>query len=67
MQARLSSAITRDGKHVDVVANISSVADAQRALKCGAAGVGLLRTELLYLDRNSLPTEDEQLAVIRAH
>jgi phosphocarrier protein FPr len=59
-------AITRDGKRVTVLANISGIADAQMALELGAEGVGLLRTEFLYLDRSSPPTEDEQLEIYQA-
>ncbi|NDJ25505.1 phosphoenolpyruvate--protein phosphotransferase [Nostoc sp. B(2019)] len=59
-------AITRDGQQVRILANIGSVADAQVAVAGGAEGVGLLRTEFLYLDRTSAPTEDEQLAVYQA-
>ena len=59
-------AIARDGKRVRVFANISSIADTQIAIDRGAEGVGLLRTELLYLDRTCLPTEEEQLETYRA-
>ncbi|QIR38608.1 phosphoenolpyruvate--protein phosphotransferase [Tolypothrix sp. PCC 7910] len=59
-------AITRDGKQVNVFANIGSIADVQVALASGAEGVGLLRTEFLYLGRTSAPTEEEQLAVYQA-
>lgn len=59
-------AITRDGKRVTVLANINGTADAQIALEQGAEGVGLLRTEFLFLDRNSTPTEDEQLEIYQA-
>lgn len=59
-------AITRDGRRVSVLANISGIADAQIALERGAEGVGLLRTEFLYLGRNSAPFEDEQFEVYRA-
>ncbi|HCF29938.1 MAG TPA: HPr family phosphocarrier protein, partial [Cyanobacteria bacterium UBA11049] len=59
-------AITRDGRRVTVLANISGIADAQIALERGAEGVGLLRTEFLYLGRNSAPSEDEQLEIYRA-
>jgi phosphocarrier protein FPr len=59
-------AITRDGRQIRILANIGSVADAQVAVTGGAEGVGLLRTEFLYLDRTSAPTEDEQLAVYQA-
>ncbi|HEY9611994.1 phosphoenolpyruvate--protein phosphotransferase [Allocoleopsis sp.] len=54
-------AVTQDGRSIKVVANIGGVADAQVALDNGAEGVGLLRSEFLYFDRESLPTEEEQL------
>jgi phosphotransferase system enzyme I (PtsI) len=53
-------AITIDGHQVEVVANIGSVDDVQPALLSGAEGVGLLRSEFLYLERSNLPTEEEQ-------
>ncbi|BCL34462.1 phosphoenolpyruvate--protein phosphotransferase [Nostoc sp. MS1] len=59
-------AITLDNRQVSVFANIGSIADVQAALSNGAEGVGLLRTEFLYLGRTSPPTEEEQLAVYQA-
>lgn len=59
-------AITSDGRQVSVFANIGSINDVQVAVANGAGGVGLLRTEFLYLDRTSAPTEEEQLAVYQA-
>ncbi|HYX15334.1 MAG TPA: phosphoenolpyruvate--protein phosphotransferase [Nostoc sp.] len=59
-------AITRDGRQVSVFANIGSINDVQVAVASGAEGVGLLRTEFLYLDRRSAPTEEEQLEVYQA-
>ena len=59
-------AITTDGRRVEVVANIGNLEDAQEALKQGAEGVGLLRTEFLYLDRKMPPTREEQVAIYRA-
>lgn len=59
-------AITRDGHRVEVVANIGSVEEAQAALEAGAEGVGLLRTEFLYLERARLPDEEEQYRAYRA-
>ena len=53
-------ALTRDGQPVEVVANIGSPDDVPVALANGAEGVGLLRTEFLFLERASMPTEDEQ-------
>ena len=49
-------AITRDGIHVGVLANVSSVLEVESALAEGADGVGLLRTELSFLDRTAWPT-----------
>jgi phosphocarrier protein FPr len=59
--ARLEPAVTKDGHRIEVVANIGSVPDARTALEAGAEGVGLLRTEFLYLDRRTAPSEDEQV------
>ncbi len=59
--AAQAPAVTADGKRVEVVANIGGVADAPLGIKNGAEGVGLFRTEFLYLDRNALPTEAEQI------
>jgi phosphocarrier protein FPr len=69
-QAALTSAnqpaITRDGRQVSVFANIGGISDVQVAVASGAEGVGLLRTEFLYLGRANAPTEEEQLAVYQA-
>jgi phosphocarrier protein FPr len=51
-----------DGHRVEVVANIGLAVEAEQAVNAGAEGVGLLRTEFLFLDRSQPPTEDEQLA-----
>src|SRR6266540_1580939 len=59
-------AISQDGVRVDVTANAGSIADAAEALHMGADGIGLLRTEFLFLERTTAPTEDEQLSVYRA-
>jgi len=59
-------AITADGRHVEVVGNAGSLADAEKALKMGAAGIGLLRTEFLFLERTTAPTEAEQFDVYRS-
>jgi phosphocarrier protein FPr len=56
-------ALTRDGQAIEVVANIGSPNDVQAALANGAEGVGLLRTEFLFLERESMPSEDEQYEV----
>ncbi len=65
-KSSIAPAITRDGQSIEVAANIGSVNDAQLAIENGADGVGLLRTEFLFLDRSTAPTEDEQSAAYRA-
>jgi phosphoenolpyruvate-protein phosphotransferase len=59
-------AVTRDGHRVEVVANVGNVEGARAALEAGAEGVGLLRTEFLYLERDRLPDEEEQYRAYRA-
>jgi phosphoenolpyruvate-protein phosphotransferase len=54
-------ATTRDGHTIEVVANIAGVDDARTALAKGAEGVGLLRSEFLFLNRRAAPTEEEQV------
>jgi phosphoenolpyruvate-protein phosphotransferase len=53
----------RDGETIEVAANVGSVGEAGRAVELGADGVGLLRTEFLFLDRDDEPSEEEQRAV----
>ncbi|MBB6671116.1 phosphoenolpyruvate--protein phosphotransferase [Cohnella nanjingensis] len=59
-------AVTPDGESLILAANISSVKELDAALASGAEGVGLFRTEFLYMDRTSFPTEEEQYEVYRA-
>jgi phosphoenolpyruvate-protein phosphotransferase (PTS system enzyme I) len=59
-------AITLDGHQVEVVANIGTVRDIAGAERNGAEGVGLYRTEFLFMDRDSLPTEEEQFLAYKA-
>ncbi|MGV8664395.1 putative PEP-binding protein, partial [Pseudomonas aeruginosa] len=49
-------AITLDGHKVDVVANIGTIRDCDGAERNGAEGIGLYRTEFLFMDREQLPT-----------
>ncbi len=63
--AAFQPAVTLDGVRVEVVANIGGWEDAKSALAFGAEGVGLFRTEFLYLDRTSLPSEEEQVNAYR--
>lgn len=58
-------ATLRDGKRIGVAANINTLADVAPALLQGAEGVGLFRTEYLYMNRAEPPSEAEQLAVFR--
>jgi phosphotransferase system enzyme I (PtsI) len=51
---------TRDGIAIDLLANIELPEDARDALEAGADGIGLFRSEFLFMDRDELPTEDEQ-------
>jgi phosphoenolpyruvate-protein phosphotransferase len=55
-------AIMTDGARIEVVANIAAPAEAARAVEAGGEGVGLLRTEFLFLGRDQAPSEDEQAA-----
>lgn len=52
--------VSKDGKQVELAANIGKLEDIQRAIDNGAEGIGLFRTEFLYMGRSSLPTEEEQ-------
>lgn len=58
-------AVTSDGKQVMLVSNIGTPKDVKGALNNGAEGVGLFRTEFLYMDRDNLPTEEEQFEAYR--
>jgi phosphoenolpyruvate-protein phosphotransferase len=60
------AARTRDGHHVEVSANVASLAETEQAMALGGAGVGLLRSEFLYLGRNHAPSHDEQAATYSA-
>src|SRR5690606_726967 len=61
LDASQGPARTTDGRAVEVAANAGSLADAQAAVLNGAEAIGLLRTEFLFLDRETPPTEAEQL------
>jgi phosphoenolpyruvate-protein phosphotransferase (PTS system enzyme I) len=56
---------TKDNKLVHLHANINSIKEIEQVIYNGAAGVGLFRTEYLYMDRDALPSEDEQFQVYR--
>ncbi|HEY3289080.1 MAG TPA: phosphoenolpyruvate--protein phosphotransferase, partial [Anaerolineae bacterium] len=56
---------TRDGRRIEIAANLSGFADARLAVEQGAEAVGVLRTEFLYLTRVNAPSEDEQVSAMR--
>jgi len=62
---RFAPATTTDGYRVEVAANINRADEAPKAIEAGAEGVGLMRTEFLFLARDSAPTEDEQFEAYR--
>lgn len=64
-KAAAGPAVTRDGHRVEVAANAGSQRDVEEAVAAGAEGIGLLRTEFLFLDRTTLPGEEEQHAAYR--
>jgi phosphotransferase system enzyme I (PtsI) len=65
-KVKFSQAATKSGKKIEVSANIGSPRDADIAIQQGADGVGLFRTEFLFLDRNTPPTEEEQFTAYRS-
>jgi len=58
--------VTADGHRVELAANIGNPQDAMQAVQNGAEGVGLFRTEFLYMGRDQLPTEEEQFEAYKA-
>lgn len=57
--------VTKDGITLNITANISTLKELEQALKNGARGVGLFRTEFIYMDRSTLPSEEEQFEVYK--
>ena len=57
--------VTKDGVSVELVANIGKPDDVEKVLQYDGEGVGLFRTEFLFMDRTSMPTEEEQFAAYR--
>ena len=64
-ESRYLPATTTDGHTVEVAANVANAKQASVAIEAGAEGVGLMRTEFLFLERNSAPDEEEQYRVYR--
>jgi len=62
---RADPAVTRDGHRVRVLANASTVSELEEALRQGAEGVGLLRTELLFLEAPAWPSPEQQFRAVR--
>ena len=59
------SSVTKDGVRVEIAANIGKPEDVERVLACDGEGVGLFRTEFLFMDRTSMPSEEEQFEAYR--
>jgi phosphoenolpyruvate-protein phosphotransferase len=57
-------AVTRDGRRLEIACNAAGVDDARRAAAAGADGIGLLRSEFLFMDRDTLPSEEEQVTIL---
>ena len=62
----LEPATTTDGHHVEVAANIGGFKDAGQVAELGGDGVGLLRSEFLFMERSAAPSEDEQFEQYKA-
>jgi phosphotransferase system enzyme I (PtsI) len=62
---RDAPAETKDGHRVTLSANVELLGELPEVRKCGATGIGLFRSEYLYISRSDLPTEDEQYAAYR--
>ncbi len=63
--AKIQPAVTLDGYHVEIRANVGSPAEVDSAIASGAEGIGVFRTEFLFLNQDTLPPEEEQLVVYR--
>jgi phosphocarrier protein FPr len=60
---RAAPAVTTDGRRIEIAANVNAAEQAALALELGAEGVGLMRTEFLFLERSVAPNEDEQAEI----
>ena len=58
--------VTKDGVHIELVANIGKPEDLEKVLQYDGEGVGLFRTEFLFMDRTAMPTEEEQFEAYKA-
>lgn len=57
--------VTLDGYKIEIASNVSNIQDTDLALKNGSEGIGLLRTEFIYMSKNSFPSEDEQFFIYK--
>jgi phosphoenolpyruvate-protein phosphotransferase len=64
-KAGAQAGMTEDEQRIEIFANVGSAADAAWAVEFGAEGIGLLRTEFLFLERDEAPTEEEQVRVLQ--
>jgi phosphoenolpyruvate-protein phosphotransferase (PTS system enzyme I) len=64
-ELRERESVTRDGRHIVLSANIELPTDVEAVAANGAEGIGLYRTEFLYVNRDTLPSEDEQYEIYR--
>ncbi|WP_282926630.1 phosphoenolpyruvate--protein phosphotransferase [Helcococcus kunzii] len=62
---KFEDAVTKDGKDIEVVCNIGGISDLVSGLEEGAEGVGLFRTEFLYMESNDFPEEEKQFSVYK--
>ena len=63
---RDAETVTIDGEHAELVANIGTPDDLYGVMENGAEGIGLYRTEFLYMGRDQMPTEDEQFEAYKS-
>lgn len=64
-ELRNTPAVTKEGKRISLCANVGNVEDIKKALEMNIDGVGLFRSELLYMENSHFPTEEEQFAVYK--
>ena len=57
--------VTRDGQHIGLLANVELPREAEMAMSAGAEGIGLLRTEFMFMNRDDIPDENEQYEALR--
>jgi len=62
---RMADPVTRDGRRIEIAANLGTLKEIDAALRAGAHGVGLFRTEFLFMERKTLPSEAEQAQTYR--